>query len=208
MNFDIKKLKNSKELALLLGMFAGDGCLSISHNGEGYRIYPIRFFNTNKNYVEIFDSLFYTVFNRRGTITGRKRANKKILWEFSLYSVEIYKLINVELEIANGKKALNVRIPSFIRLGNNDMKKHFFLGLLITDGGIRATGDIIFHSASKHLILDISKLIYSVWGFDRKISDYIQKEKFLSYQLTLNKTQSFTVLSTLPTWHNLVLRWS
>ena len=126
MNFDIKKLKNSKELALLLGMFAGDGCLSISRNGEGYRIYPIRFFNTNKKYVELFDSLFYTVFNRRGTITGRKRVNKKVLWEFSLYSVEIYEVINVELEIANGKKALNVRIPSFIRLGNSDMKKYSF----------------------------------------------------------------------------------
>lgn len=206
MNFDIKKLKNSKELALLLGMFAGDGCLSISHNGDGYRIYPIRFFNINKKYVELFDSLFFKVFDKKGTITGRKRANKKILWEFRLYSVELYKFINVELEIANGKKALSVRIPSFIRLGNNALKQHFFLGLLITDGGIRTRGDIIFHSASKQLINDLQKLILDVWCFDRVVRDYIQKDRFKSYQLTLNKGESSLVLLNLPRWHNLVLR--
>ena len=47
MNVDINKLKKSNELAMFLGMFAGDGCLSIKHNGGGYRIYPIGFYNTN-----------------------------------------------------------------------------------------------------------------------------------------------------------------
>ena len=48
MNFDIKKLKESEDLALFLGMFAGDGCLTFNFNGDGNRIYPISFFNCNK----------------------------------------------------------------------------------------------------------------------------------------------------------------
>ena len=45
MNFYIKKLKKSEDLALFLGMFTGDGCLTIGHNGFGYRTYPIVFVN-------------------------------------------------------------------------------------------------------------------------------------------------------------------
>ena len=67
MNFNINKLKKSKELALLLGMFIGDGCLSVSRNGEGYRIYPIRFFNTNKKLALLFGNLFSRLFNWLGT---------------------------------------------------------------------------------------------------------------------------------------------
>jgi len=206
MNFDINNLKNSKDLALFLGMLAGDGCLSINHNGEGYRIYPINFYNTNKKYVDLFSDLFFKLFNVKGTIRGRERKNKLVLWEFEKYSVDLYKIINEDFEIACGKKALNVSIPSFILKGSNEIKKHFFLGLLITDGGIRKRGDIIFHLASKDLIYNLKVLIKGVWGFDRPIREFIQREKFKSYQLTLNKKESSIVLAQMPPWHNLVLR--
>jgi intein/homing endonuclease len=199
-------LKKSKELALFLGMFAGDRCLSISRNGEGYRIYPIRFFNTNKNYVDIFHDLFFKLFNIEGVIRGRERGNKLVLWEFEKYSVEIYKIINIDFEIVCGKKALNVRIPSFILNGTNKIKKHFFLGLLITDGGIRKNKSIIFHSASESLISDMQKLIKDVWDIDNSFKHYLQKEKYHSYQLNLNKEESSIILAQMPTWHNLVLR--
>ena len=206
MNFNIKKLKKSEDLALFLGMFSGDGCLPYNFNGQGNRIYPLIFINTNKDYVTLFSDIFYKLFNIRGRVHVIKRKNKKDLWEFRKCFKEIYKLINNEFEIPNGKKALNVFIPSFILNGELKLKKYFFLGYLITDGGLRKRGDIMFHSASKNLIYDLKKLIKSVWGMDRGVKEYIQREKFLSYQLTLNKTQTSIVLPQLPTSHNLALR--
>ena len=206
MNININKLKNSKDLALFLGMFIGDGCLSNKKNGSGFRIYPISFFNTNRKLVELFGVLFKKIFGLNGKIRGNKREKKKLLWGFEKYSVEAYKIVNNEFEVPSGKKSSIVRIPSFILHGNNNLKKFFFLGLLITDGGIKKGGDIIFHLASKGLLYDLQKLIVDVWGFKRPVKSYIQRNKFRSYQLTLNKHQSSTILLDLPRSHNLVLR--
>jgi len=187
-------------------MFAGDGCLPISHNGEGFRIYPIRFYNTNKKYVELFSNLFYELFGIRGKIRGRERKNKQILWEFEKYSVKLYKIINNDFEIHCGKKALKVGIPSFILEGNDELKKHFFFGLLITDGGIRKKNSIIFHVSSEKLIYDLKRLIKDLWVFDKQVVRYVQKGKYVSYQLTLKKEESSIVLSHMPRSHNPVLR--
>lgn len=206
MNLDIKKLKESEDLALFLGMFAGDGCLTIGYNGDGNRIYPISFFNSNKKYVVLFSGLFYKLFEIKGSILVRKRKNKMELWQFQKYSKEIYNLMNKELKMPNGKKAPKVFIPYFILNGNKELQKYFFYGLFITDGGLRKKGDIMFHSASKNLIYDLKELIKSVWGIERQVKEYIQRGKFHSYQLTLNKGQTSTILAQLPTSHNLALR--
>jgi hypothetical protein len=118
---------DKKVLALMLGMFAGDGCLPIKHNGFGYRSYQICFYNTNKDYVNLFDYLFKKVFNKEGKIFKRKRKNKKPLWRFETYSKEIYNKLNNKLEITNGKKALSVFAPSFIMCGDSRLKKCFLL---------------------------------------------------------------------------------
>jgi intein/homing endonuclease len=206
MNFDINQLKKSNDLALFLGMFAGDGSITIKHNGKGYRIYPIRFFNTNKLLVNLFSNLFYDLFGIRGVVRGRARLNKQVLWEFEKYSVQIYNIIVDDFEIPCGKKASKVRVPSFIRCGNKELKKHFFFGLLITDGGLRNRGDIIFHSASKSLSYDLQKLIKDTWRFDRKVREYLQNGKYKSYQLTLKKGETSKVLEDMPQSHNLVVR--
>ena len=142
MNFDIKTLRNSKrisgaqkiskkfsrelkkseDLGLFLGMFAGDGCLTIGHNGFGYRTYPIVFVNTNKAYVKLFRNLFYNLFQIKGFIYLRKRKNKKDLWTFQKCSLEIYNTINKEFELSNNifeesskyENRFNMRLPSNI----------------------------------------------------------------------------------------------
>ncbi len=206
MDLDIIKLKKTNKLALLLGLFIGDGCLPVSHNGDGNRIYPIRFYNTNKVYVKLFSDLFFDLFQIKGTVRGRIRENKKILWEFEKYSVYLYKLINSELEVPSGKKASQVWIPSFIRNGTLKIKKSFFLGLFISDGGLKKDGSIIFHSASQRLMFDLRKLIHSIWGFERDVKSYLQKDKYLSYQLTLKKEQVSIITKQMPLSHNSVLR--
>ena len=49
------------KLALFLGMFAGDGCLPVKHNGEGYRNYQVGFYNTKKEYTVLFHDLLLKV---------------------------------------------------------------------------------------------------------------------------------------------------
>jgi len=206
MNFDIKKLKKSKDLALFLGMFSGDGYLTIGYNGFGYRTYPVVFVNTNKSYVKLFSNIFYKLFKIKGFIYVRKRKNRKDLWQFQKCSQGIYTVINKEFNFPAGKKALKLRIPSFILNGNKNLQKYFFYGLLITDGSVKKNGSVMFHSASKKLTYDLKDMISSMWGIERQVKEYIQREKFHSYQLTLNKTQASIALPQLPTSHNLALR--
>lgn len=207
MNFDIKKLKKSEDVALFLGMLSGDGCLTIGHNGFGYRTYPIAFVNTNKDHVIFFRSLFHDIFKIKGSMFVNKRKNKKDLWHFQKCSLEIYTIIHKEFEFPLGKKALKLRVPSFILNGNKELQKYFFYGLLITDGSVKKDRSIMFHSASKKLLYDLKEMIYSLWSIERQVKEYVQRGKFLSYQLTLNKTQASVVLPQLPTSHNLALRW-
>ena len=206
MKFDINELKKSKDLALLLGMFVGDGCLTIGYNGFRYRTYPIVFVNINKGYIKLFKELFYNLFQIEGRTFVSKRKNKKDLWYFQKCSFDVYNLINKEFEIPTGKKAYTVRIPSFILKGDAELKKYFFLGYLITDGGIKKDQSIMFHCSSRNLLEDLRYLIFSVWGIERNIRKFVQREKYVSYQLTLNKPQASIILSDLPTWHNLALR--
>ena len=154
----------------------------------------------------MFGEIFERLFKIKGNLRKRIRENRKDLWEFEKYSMKIYNIINEKFEIPCGKKSLNVKIPSFILNGKDSLKKHFFLGLLITDGSIKKQGSMLFHSASKELIYDLRNLIKDVWGFERKIKFYIQRKRFKSYQLTLNKQESSIILPQLPWSHNLVLR--
>ena len=194
-----------RDLALLLGMFAGDGCLPIKHNGQGYRNYQIAFYNTNKSYVVLFSDLFFKLFKIKGKIFCRKRENRKPLWSFEKYSKELAIIFNERFEIPFGKKARNVFIPSFIKNSSNEIKMHFFLGLFITDGGLRKDNTIIFHSASKKLISDLRDLFLQIWAFDKPLREYNQRG-FLSYQINLNRKESRTILESMPRSHNLVLR--
>ena len=206
MNLNVEKLKKSEELALFLGMLAGDGCLSVKHNGGGYRIYPISFYNTKKTYVTLFSNLFERIFGIKGGIRCRKRENKLDLWEFEKYSVKIFKLITQDFGICCGKKAKNVKIPQFILNGKTILKKQFLYGLLVTDGGLRKDGSLILHSASRDLVGGFGIILKDVWGIEKETKSYIQKGKFKSYQINLNKGEASSVISELLRWHNLVLR--
>ena len=122
--------------------------------------------------------------------------------------VQLYKIIVNEFEITNGKKSLNVRIPSFILDGDKNLQKYFFLGLYITDGRLDSRKNVIFNCASKNLMGDMQNLVKNVWGFNKTIYKYMQREKFTCYRIILNRVQSSVILSELPGSHNLVVRRS
>jgi hypothetical protein len=70
-------------------------------------------------------------------------------------------------------------------------------GVLITDGMIRKSGAISFHTGSKIFLEEISELINELYGVKKAIKTYLQREKFISYQLNLNKEEAQKILSCL-----------
>ncbi len=194
-------MNRGEKLALLLGMLSGDGCLTIGHNGKGYRDYPIRFYNTNKRLVEFFNELFFYLFEIKGSILFKDRINRKRLWVFSKYSKEIYNKIK-SMDFPEGRKRDILRIPKLITVGTKEEKRAFFIGFLITDGCLRKRGDILFHSGSKLFLEDLSLLISDFTRNVKPIKQYIQREVYKSYQLNLNKSETKILLGDMPLWDN------
>lgn len=193
---------NKKEnLALFLGMLSGDGCLPIKHSGEGYRDYAIQFYNTNKNRINLFDKLFFNLFNVHGSILYSDRENKKRLWCFMKYSKEIVNKLKY-LGFPEGVKRDLLRVLNSIKEGTDKEKLAFIEGVLITDGCIRKNKTIIFHSGSKIFLNELADLASEFIGKRKLIREFIQREKYHSYQLNLNKKESALLISQLRLWDN------
>lgn len=189
---------NKKEkLALFLGMLSGDGCLSKSHNGAGYRNYPIDFCNTDKNKVKLFDDLFFGLFGVRGSVKSRKRLDRKEIWSFKKTSRKIADKIK-DLGFPEGVKRDILRIPRMIFGGRKSEKGLFIIGVLITDGCLKKKRGIMFHSGSKLFLEDLSRLISEFTGVKKPVKEYIQREVFRSYQLYLNKNEREVILAISP----------
>lgn len=194
-------MNRSEKLALLLGMLSGDGCLSISHNGQGYRDYPIQFVNTNKELVDMFNRLFLDIFNIEGKLYFTDRKNKQRLWEFKKRSKEVYYKIR-KTGFPEGRKKDVLKVPELIKFGSDKEKIVFITGFLITDGCLRNNKSILFHSGSKVFLEDLSLLIKDFTGNAKSIKEYTQREVYKSYQLSLNKSETKILLDNVPLWDN------
>lgn len=186
-------MSRNETLALFLGMLSGDGCLSIKHNGEGYRIYPIDFCNTEREKVILFDNLFFDLFGVRGSISYRKRPNRQIIWNFSKYSVKVVNYLKL-LGFPEGVKKDSLRVPEIIWSGTTKEKKLFFSGFVITDGCLRKNGGISFHLGSKRFLEELSELCSHITSVVKPVREFKQAA-FTSYQLYLNKHERELLLS-------------
>lgn len=180
-------------------MLCGDGHLSVRTKKKGDQNFSVEFCNTNLKIVELFDKLFYSLFGIRGNFHSRKRNNRKEIFEFRSYSKDISDYVS-SLGFPIGVKRDILRIPSIILNGTIKEKLFFIKGVLITDGYIRENKTILFHSGSKLLLEDLSKLFYELFGIKKSIKSFIQKNKFISYQLNLNINEAQNLLK--PPWHN------
>ena len=185
---------NKKEkFALLLGMLCGDGCLPVKFSGEGYRDYPIQFYNADEKLVILFKNLFKDIFGVDSKIYSAKRMNKEELFQFCKYSKVIYQKIQ-ETGFPIGVKRDILRIPKMIFRGTKKEKVAFIYGVLITDGCLRKRGDILFHSGSKLFLEDLSLLISNFTGTKKPVREYVQRKVYYSYQLNLNKPETEKIL--------------
>lgn len=189
-------MNRSEKLALFLGMLSGDGCLSIKYNGEGYRNYPIDFCNTKKELVFLFNKLFYDLFGIEGRISSRQRPNRKLIWHFLKYSRRAAEYIK-ELGFPEGVKRDVLRVPAIINNGTNKEKLLFIEGVIITDGSVSGKR-ILFHSGSKLFLNDLSVLISHFTGKRKIVREFIQRKKYKSYQLCLNKGEKNKLLLQSP----------
>lgn len=194
-------MNKEENLACFLGMLCGDGCLPIKHNGEGFRDYSVNLWNTDKRIVEIFAGLFQDLFNENGKIYHEDRENKKRLYNFCKYSKRIVNKIK-SLGFPEGVKRDILRVPEIIKNGERNEKIAFIIGFLITDGCLRKNKSILFHSGSKLFLEELSVLAEELFGNKKEIKEYVQREKFRSYQLSLNKKETEILLSEMPTWDN------
>ncbi|MFH1326558.1 MAG: LAGLIDADG family homing endonuclease [archaeon] len=185
-----------EELALLLGMLCGDGCLTISTKSKGgYKCYATDFCNSNLDLIHNFQNLFLNIFDIKGNYYSDKRKNKKkITYTFRNYSREVFNKI-AKWGFPVGLKKYKLRIPQIIWNSNKKEKLLFLKGFIITDGSIKKSGSVVFHIASKRFLEDISDLIDELFNLRKPIKEYLQKEKFYSYQLFLNKKQAQIVLN-------------
>lgn len=190
---------NKEKLALFLGMLCGDGYLGVRTKKKGYKNFSVEFCNTNLEIVKLFDNLFYDLFNVKGNFHSRIRNGRKEIFEFRRYSKDIFNYIS-SLGFPIGIKKERLKIPAIV-LGSRKEKEMFLVGVLITDGCIRRNRTIIFHSGSRLLLEDISNLIYELFGVKRKVKEYLQRNKYLSYQLNLNKEESQKIIL-LPPSHS------
>ena len=186
-----------------MGMLSGDGCLSIGHNGQGYRTYPIDFYNTNRKRVELFSNLFFYLFKEEGKIySSKKKTNRRQLFNFRKYSVKTYNKL-LEMGFPQGVKRDSLRVLDLIKTGSYKEKIYFIKGLCITDGAIKKDRGIMIHLGSKLFIQDVADLIDSLEFGKKKIKEFSQgRGNFKSYQLYLNKVEKRLILSHEPSWHN------
>ena len=186
---------NRGKLALLLGMLCGDGCLTeVTKSFRGYKNYVTAFCNSNEEIMILFNKLFLEVFEVKVNHYPRIRENRKVIYEFRNYSKEIFDKIST-LGFPVGLKKFKLRVPEIIWKGNKQEKLLFLKGLTITDGSIRKQGNILFHMTSKLFLEDVSDLIYELFGLRKNIKEYVQKEKYYSYQLLIDKKQAQQVLN-------------
>lgn len=191
---------NEEELALFLGMMCGDGHLSLHHKKRKYGTYYdyyTGFCNTDESIMNLFDKLFFELFGVKGHFYPRDRENRKRIYEFHSYSKEVFDKIS-SLGFPVGVKKDILRIPKFILKGSEEDRLNFFFGVLITDGCLRRDNTIIFHSGSQKFLEDLSLLLGGLIGVKKEIKSFVQKGKYMSYQLNLNKQETRKILSMPP----------
>lgn len=189
-----------EDLALFLGMLCGDGNLSIKNKKRKYGLYHdycTQFCNTDINIMNFFSELFFKIFDIKVNFYSRKREGRKEIFDFTSYSKEVFNKIS-ELGFPVGVKRDKLRIPKIIKNGSEKEKICFLWGLFVTDGSLKKGNRIFFHMGSKILLEEISNLIYELFNIKKEVKEYVQKEKFFSYQLSLNKEESRKILSMPP----------
>jgi len=126
-----KNLKLNEDLSYILGVIAGDGCISYDANRQRYQIC---LGVIDKDFIDEFRKKLYNFFNLKPTEEFRKSKNKNWNDQYvtRLCSKEACDFIN---SIGNFKKD-KWRIPEIIKNSNMFVKEAFLKGFFDSEGEI------------------------------------------------------------------------
>ena len=117
-------------MAYVTGFIIGDGNLS-----NGYRIRAVE---ENEDFIKCFAEEFGKAFGKTPKIYFDKHNNSYVAY---LYSKIIWEFLIKELEIPNGTKSRDVRIPSKITASEDLIKSAFLSGIFDAEGCVTKVKD-------------------------------------------------------------------
>ena len=139
--------KFSKNLALFLGLLAGDGQVK----GRS-----IRFYNNSGEIAQLYIKIVQEIF---GITPGKVRM--KTVMSYIFESPVVRALLNY-YEFPEYKKSLNVKAPLGLFSQNRKIAASFLAGVFLTDGFFdRKKGEIEISTSSKSLFEDIAYILLS-----------------------------------------------
>lgn len=114
------KMQITKELAYLLGIFK-DGSV---YKNEKEKIYRIRIYQKNRDWLEMIQKIFEQVFNTKLILREDKRND---VWYLEVNRKELFKALN---------KILSKPVPEIIKNSTIEMKLSFIQGVFDAEGSI------------------------------------------------------------------------
>jgi len=176
----------SYDLLYIIGVIIGDGSLP---KNTTKKVYPVYICGTNEEYVKgSIKPLMKTLFGLDSKVKGKKRDNKRVLFEWYRCSKPLYRFLSNILGIPTGKKSHIVEMSKIIKKLDLEKQLSFLAGLIDTDWGNEY---YTFGSGcvSRQLLED-SKAILEKSGIKNlKIKDRPNNAKNGSFSLCIPKNQ-------------------
>lgn len=176
----------SPDLLYFVGVVVGDGSLPIKMSGN-IRKHVVSIEKKNEIFMnDILRPLVESKFQTKWTLSERKRKDGRIIWNLYKQSKPLYRFLNFVFDLPEGKKSHIVRMPELVRELPVKRRIPFVAGVMDTDWG-KSGNHFGAHMASKVLLEDIRNVL-SVFNVKRpEIYRYLQKGKFVSYQMNFHK---------------------
>lgn len=188
------------DLLYFLGVVAGDGSLPIKHNGEGQRNYVVSIEKANRYFILIIlKPLAEGLFKIKWSWRSVKRYNRKRKWILYLYSKPLYFYLTKIFDFPEGKKHHKIRMPELIRKLRPINRIPFIAGVMDTDWGRTGENKFGTHCASEKLLFDIRNTLKHFLSSKMKIKRYVQKGKYISYQMNIPKSHKPNLFKLLQT---------
>lgn len=159
----IDNMEISKELAELIGIIIGDGCLYYSKKFNKYYIEIVGDPKLDRNHFEYISTLVEKILNKKPTIVVRSKGLR-----LRFYSKEFLEFLINELKMPFGKiKGKTVKIPNKIVSFGWEFIKKCIRGIADTDGSLFLANKgyrkdyptIEISSISKNLVYQLKKIL-------------------------------------------------
>lgn len=143
----------NEDLSKIIGAHMADGYLQRYSNKNNYQI---KISDGRKDLIVRCAEWINKTFSIHPTIIFNKKDNT---WNCYFSHKVIARYFDKIFDIKPGKKAYTAKEPEIIKNSDFKIRKAFAKGVLMFDGGVKATGMVSLTSMSKQLIEDIEEIL-------------------------------------------------